>query len=209
MNQKVKAIIEVLVIVIVFIIITYLVQTNLEFFENIIKKNIYGILVYLLIVVIAMVVAPISAIPLIPLMANIWGWKVTGVLNIVGWTIGAIIIFFLTRKYGVKIVRYIVSLKRIHSLEKKISEKNVFLTVLLLRMIIPVDILSYALGLFSKIRFWPYTIATVIGIIPGAFILSYVGTIGILFQIVIFLTLGIIILTAWIVKEKHTPQSRQ
>jgi len=36
----------------------------------------------------------------------------------------------------------------------------------LLRMVLPVDILSYALGLFSNISFIRYMLATIIGVTP-------------------------------------------
>lgn len=69
-------------------------------------------------------------------------------------------------------------------------------------MIIPADILSYVLGLFSKIKFWPYFFATIIGMIPAAFLLSYLGSVKPLFQLIIFLIVGIIFLLWWIFHEK-------
>lgn len=204
MNKKLNSLVEILIILIAFVIITYFVQKNILFFEGLIQRNFYGILIYLLVIILAMVVAPISSIPLIPLMSNTWGWKITGVVSIIGWTIGAIIVFWLCRKYGVKIVGKLISLEGIRSFEKKIPEENLFYTVLLLRMVIPVDILSYFLGLFSKIKFWPYTIATFIGIIPAAFLLSYVGSIKPLYQAMIFLIVGIIFIFGWIIQEKRS-----
>jgi len=203
MNSKLKALMELLIIILIFIIITYIVQTNINFFENLIGKNIYGILFYLIAIIIAMVVAPISSIPLIPLMSNIWGWQLTGIISIIGWTIGAIIVFIICRRYGVDIIKKLIPLNDIYAIEKKIPQENLFWVVLFLRMIIPVDILSYALGLFSKIKFWPYTITTFIGIIPAAFLLAYVGSVKPIQQIIIFLIAGIILLGVWIINEKR------
>ncbi len=203
MNPKIKSLIEISFIILIFVVLTYLVQTNIDFFEGLINKSIGGILIYISIIIIAIVVAPISSIPLIPLVSNIWGWKLAGAVSVIGWTLGSIIAFLLARKYGVKIVKRLIPLSQIHHIEDKIPEKNLFLSVLFLRMIIPVDILSYALGLFSKIKFWPYVIATFIGVIPVTFLLAYVGTINPLFQLIVFLIVGIILLTGWIVKEKQ------
>ena len=50
-----------------------------------------------------------------------------------------------------------------------------FMSVVLLRMVLPVDVLSYALGFFSDISLWRYTTATIIGIAPFAFIFAYAG----------------------------------
>jgi len=202
MNSKIKSLIEILIIISVFIFLTYLVQSNIAFFENLIGKTFLGILTYILIIVIAIVVAPISSIPLIPLVSAVWGWKLAGLITIVGWTLGSIVAFLLARRYGVRIVRGLIPLEKIYYIENKIPEENLFLAVIFLRMIIPVDILSYVLGLFSKIKFLPYVIATVVGIIPAVFILIYIGTIDFIVQLFILLVVGIIVLSGWIVKEK-------
>jgi uncharacterized membrane protein YdjX (TVP38/TMEM64 family) len=208
MNSKLKALIELLVISLIFIVLTYFVQTNLNFFKNLIGKNIYGILIYLLIIIIAIVIAPISSIPLIPLVSNIWGWKLAAAISIIGWTLGSIIAFLLARKYGVKIVKRLIPLKQIYFIESKIPEGNLFFAVIFLRMIIPVDILSYALGLFTKIKFWPYALATFIGVIPVTLILAYVGTINPLFQLIVFLIVGIIILIGLFINKKVKNKSK-
>jgi uncharacterized membrane protein YdjX (TVP38/TMEM64 family) len=184
MNSKIKAILSILGFIIFFIFFSYLVQTNINFLKTLINENILGLVIYFLIIILAIVIAPISSIPLIPLVSNIWGWLITALVSIIGWTIGSMIAFLLARKYGVKIVNKIISLKSIQRIEKKMPEDHLFLSVILLRMIIPVDILSYALGLFSKIKFWSYSIATFIGVIPVTFLLSYSGTISFIYQII-------------------------
>lgn len=202
MNSKIKAILELFVILLIFVFISYLVQSNLYFFQNLIGKNILtGIIIYFFIVILAIVVAPIASTPLIPVISNLWGWQLAVVVSVISWTIGSVIVFILCRKYGVKIVRRLVSLKEIHKFEKKIPEENLFLSTVFLRMIIPVDILSYALGLFSKIKFWQYTIATFIGIIPFTILLSYLGTIPFIYQIIILLITLIIILSGLIIQQ--------
>jgi uncharacterized membrane protein YdjX (TVP38/TMEM64 family) len=40
-------------------------------------------------------------------------------------------------------------------------------------MVIPVDILSYVVGLLTNMSLWKYTLATIIGITPFSFIFSY------------------------------------
>ena len=201
MNPKIKSIVEIILIIFVFIVFTYFVQTNVEFFEELIGKSLAGILIYILIIIVAIVVAPISSISLIPLVSNIWGWQLAGIINVVGWTLGSVVVFFLTRRYGVEIIKRLISIKQIYYFENKIPKENLFLVVFLLRMVVPVDILSYALGLFSKIKFWPFVFTTVLGIIPGAFALAYVGTINLLFQVIIFLIVGIVVLVGLIMRE--------
>jgi len=71
-------------------------------------------------------------------------------------------------------------------LEKKIPKENLFLGIIFLRMVIPVDILSYALGLFSKIKTRDYLLATIIGVSPFAFIFAYLGRMPFYYQIFVF-----------------------
>ena len=42
-------------------------------------------------------------------------------------------------------------------------------------MIIPMDVISYVLGLFSDMSWSTYALATALGLTPSAFILAYIG----------------------------------
>ena len=48
---------------------------------------------------------------------------------------------------------------------------------------IPVDLLSYALGIFGVLDWRNYTLATIIGIVPFAFIFAYLGTLPVSYQL--------------------------
>ena len=61
-------------------------------------------------------------------------------------------------------------------------------------MVLPVDILSYALGLFTTIKTWKYILATFIGVIPFAFIFSYAGMVNIYYQIGAFVLAALVLL---------------
>jgi len=71
---------------------------------------------------------------------------------------------------------HFVSLERIATYEKKIPQNIEFIAIVFLRMVLPVDVLSYALGFFSTISFARYMAATVIGITPFAVIFAYGGS---------------------------------
>ena len=138
--------------------------------------------------------------PLIPIASNIFGWVLTAILSIIGWTIGALVAFELSRKYGVFLVKKFISLKQIEKYEKLIPEKNIFWGIVFLRIAVPVDILSYVLGLFSHIKFRTYAIATLIGISPAAFIFAYAGTLELRIQIITFLIAMMILSIGYLVK---------
>ena len=202
LKQKSRAFIEILVIIILFILSSYIIQTNIEFFEYFMNNKLLGMAVYLIITIIAIVIAPVSTMALLPLAANLWGTVITAILSIVGWTIGSLIAFVLARKYGVPLVKKFVSLEKINKIEKMIPKKNLFWSIVFLRITIPVDILSYALGLFSKIKTLPYLLATIIGTIPFAFIYSYLGKMPFYYQIMAVILAGIVILIGILIRKK-------
>ena len=192
MNPKLKSLLEILAIILLFALSSYLVRQNIDFLKSVIGND-FGIFFYILIAIFAVVVAPISMMPLIPLASNIFGWLSAAVFSIVGWTIGSFIVFFISRKYGVPLIKKFVSLEKLEKLENKIPKENLFLDLILLRMIIPVDILSYAISLFTKINFRTYALTTIIGIIPFAFVFSYLGTIPVIYQIIGFVLIGFVV----------------
>ena len=201
LSEKTKAFFGLLIIIGLFVLSSYLVRTNIEFVQSLIKNNFLGMMVYILITIIAVVIAPISMMPLIPIASNLWGWLNAGLINLIGWTLGSFIVFFICRKYGVDLIKKFVSLKSINKFESKIPKENLFVDILLLRMIFPIDILSYILGLFSKVNFKIYSTATIIGLIPLAFIFSYLGTVKTLYQIIGILIIVLIITTIHIIRE--------
>jgi len=142
---------------------------------------------YVLMIIFAIVVAPFSTVPLIPLASHLWGWTIAGMLSIVGWVIGAQIAFILARWFGKPFVERIFPLKKLHTFENNFSDKNLFWTVALLRIIVPVDILSYAIGLFSEMNSTPFFFATLIGVTPFAFIFAYAGTLPVRLQLLVLI----------------------
>jgi len=201
---KIKSFIEIVLIIAIFIFFSYLVQSNLDFIEQIMRGDILGIVIYILVGILAMVFAPISTLPLLPIASNMWGWFFAGILTWISWIIGSIFSFILARTYGVLMIGKIIPLNKMARFEKMIPKKALFLDVLFLRMIIPADILSYFLGLFTNIDFKKYLLATLIGLIPVVFLLTYVGNLPFYYQIVLFLVVCIAIVTGGIIRViKH------
>jgi uncharacterized membrane protein YdjX (TVP38/TMEM64 family) len=50
-----------------------------------------------------------------------------------------------------------------------------FSSVVVLRLVVPMDVISYVLGLFAEMTWPSYGLATALGLIPSAFILTYIG----------------------------------
>lgn len=180
----------VFVLISIFILLSYLVQTNFEFFENMIVGNSLGLIVYMLLNVIGIVVAPVTVIPLIVVVAGIWGPVVAGFSTLIAWVFGSVIAFLIARKFGVPVARRFVSLDKLYKLEDRFSILGSFWGIVFLRMVVPIEVLSYGLGLFSRIGFWKYTFASVLGLIPVSFAFAYLGMIPFVYQVI----LGLVIL---------------
>ncbi len=97
-------------------------------------------------------------------------------LDIIGAGSGAVLAFLVARYLGREKIERFVKGKKIERFDKSIK-KNGFMVVLYLRLIplIPFDSINYSLGL-SSIKLKPYMAATYLGIIPGAFVLNYIGS---------------------------------
>ncbi len=145
-----------------------------------------GIVIYIAITIASVIVPPFSSAPLIPLAANTWGFLGAAIFSVAGWVLGSMAAFFIARIYGVPLVSKIVALEKIYKIQKFVSPRHIFWSVVILRMVVPVDILSYALGLFSVIGWKKYTLATALGVTPFAFVFAYAGTLPWRYQLVAF-----------------------
>ncbi|MDP3971255.1 MAG: VTT domain-containing protein [bacterium] len=201
-KEKIKSIAQLVFIVGLFLLLSFLIQNNIEFVKQYLDIGFLGMVIFVIIVALSIILAPISSTPLFPLGASLWGWVATGFLGTIGWTIGAVVAFLLARKYGVTFVQKMLPLKTLKKWEKRIPEKHLFWTVLLLRMFIPIDGVSYVIGLFSKMKFKPYFIATVIGLIPSTFFTAYIGSISFVTQVAL-ITLGVLLLGVGLVIAKY------
>ena len=193
-----------LLVAILFLLSAYISTTYIEVIENFIGANhTWGVLAYMSCATLATVVAPVSATPLIPVASSLWGPFWAGVYSIIGWTIGAVLAFWIARRYGYKFVAKIVKLKKIQEYATHVPRKNLFWTVVFMRMLLPVDILSYALGLFSDMKLHRYIYATIIGITPFAFVFSYMTHVSVLLQILILMCIGIFVITGYLHIRKN------
>ncbi|AIF50950.1 TVP38/TMEM64 family protein [Pelosinus sp. UFO1] len=95
---------------------------------------------------------------------------------VLGGVMGACLCFTIARLLGRdKMQKYIGKFSQLQLFESQIAQ-NGFRTMLIMRIvpIFPYDPVSYLAGL-SKIRFWDYTAATALGMIPGAFAYNVLG----------------------------------
>ena len=200
-KEKLRSFLQLFFLLFVFVAVSFIVRKNLSFFEGFIDYSLLGVLIFIFLDILSIVLAPITSLPLIPLMSSLFGWFFTWVISVFSWTIGALIAFYLARSYGAPLISRLISLKSLRKLEKQIPQENEFWTILFLRIIIPVDILSYALGLFSKVSFTKYALATFIGVMPVTLVLSYAGSVSFKVQLILFGLFCLFIFIVLMIKE--------
>lgn len=201
LNPEMKFAFAAIALGLIFIIISYVAHENTEFLENYIKDDFRGVLFYLAILIVSAIIAPVDVLFLMPIATSTWGWKLAGLYSLIGWTLGSAVVFFLTRRFGVPLIRKHSLLQKIYRYEKMMPQKNLFFGIISLRIAIPIDLISYAIGLFTNIKFLPFFFATLIGFIPMAFFMAFLGSLPVLMQ-VLGLSFFVIVAYYSIVRKK-------
>lgn len=178
---------------------TYYFRSNIEPFRLFVEENpFWGLFLYLLIgIVDVIVISPGISLPLIPVAGRIWGSFPAAVLILTAWSAGSSLAFVLVRIYGLSFATKFISLQKLENFKRNISG-NLFWKIVLLRIVFPTDVFSYAFGLFTDISFGRYLAATVIGVAPSAVILAYAGKLPIYFEIATYL-IGAVVFV-WLVR---------
>lgn len=206
-RENYKQIFSFLLIAGLFVFASYLAQQNIEEVKSLITRGgAWSLVLYVLAGITATVFAPLTSIPLIPLVVQVWGVFLTSILSLVSWTIGSLGAFWVSRKFGESIVSKFESINRIREIASRVPEEKMFWYLIFLRTTIPVDILSYGLGIFTKISWRMFFLTTFIGIIPATFLFSYVGSLSLQLQIPLVLigTLVIIYFFNFHIKRTKT-----
>src|SRR5438477_7388274 len=138
------------------------------------EHTVQGVVVYIFLNVLDAVVAPGATLPLIPIAARVWGRVPAALVTTAGWTAGSLVAFYIARRWGSPIVKRLTSMKRVKRLRRYVP-RHPFWSVVLLRMIVPMDVISYVLGLFSDMTWRSYGLAKALGLTPSALILNYIG----------------------------------
>jgi len=133
-----------------------------------------GIMAFWAISALSAIISPFSSVPLVPIIAVIWGNTSTFFLLLLGWLSGSVISYFLGSSTGYVLAQKIFSPKKAGYYKQELSAQANFLTVLVFRLAMPTEIAGYALGAI-KYNFVKYLIATAIAETPFALIVVYSG----------------------------------
>jgi uncharacterized membrane protein YdjX (TVP38/TMEM64 family) len=169
-NLRIKEALAVLVTIAVFITINY--YSNFyadELIALFAGRGIEVVFLYILVIIISFIIPPINSVFLFPVMVVLYGSVIAVVASVIAWTGGGILTYYISRKYGKRIVTKFISEEKIEKFsgyEKRLSSKNKFLGLVGLHALLPGDILGYVLGLFITVPYFTYGLTLFIGNIP-------------------------------------------
>ena len=134
----------------------------------------------------AVLIPVLTNLPLVPLAVLAWGPGWTAVL-LLGWVAGAALSFVLGRHARTWVPRHFPSVGRHANIDRLIHPHHRLWSLVLLRMTFPVEVLSYALGLFSRsTTLTENAISTSLGGAPFAFLFALFPTLSTAGQLAVF-----------------------
>ena len=147
-----------------------------------------GIVVIVATSVVAVLLPMLTNLPLLPLAVLAYGPWWTALLLLLGWTGGAALSFWLGRHARDTILRHFPSVQRHADIDRMIHRHHRITSLVVLRMTFPVDVLSYALGLFSRsTTLAENVVSTAIGAAPFALLFAWFPALSAGAQVAVFL----------------------
>lgn len=176
MNNKLKKIL-IIILILAFVVITNkYIGNNVDIYT--IKEYIktFGVLAPLIYIVMFSLV-PLTFFPdsVLAISAGlIFGFSKGYIYTTIGALIGASIAFFIARYLGKEIIKKRSS-DKLEKIERLI-EKNGFYIIFLLRLIplFPFDVISYGAGI-TNVKYKDFILATLFGTIPGIAVFTNIG----------------------------------
>lgn len=182
-----------------FVVVTYFANAHQAVLQSFVENSpAAGVFIYLVLGMFDAVIAPGSTLPLVPVAGKLWGALGGGLLTIGGWVWGSTVAFWLARRFGEPVVKHLASEKKIETVKTYIPE-NLFWGVVLIRLVLPLDVTSYALGLFTTIGYGEYIAATIVGVAPGAFLLASLGSLPAAYEVLIYA--ASVVLFIWFIQR--------
>lgn len=125
----------------------------------------------------AIVVSPIPSGPIALVAGAVYGPVPGAVYVVIGAEAGAIIAFWIARLFGYEFVRRWSRMGPLLERLRKSRSQNWLMAIVFVSRLVPFisfDAVSYAAGL-TPLAFWRFAMATLLGVIPISFLLTYFG----------------------------------
>lgn len=166
-----------------------------------------GVAIFFATTALAVVVPLFSNLPLVPFAVLLWGPWGTALIIVAGWVAGAAISFDLARRASPLLLRRFPKVTRYARIDRLVHPRHHLMSLLILRMTFPADILSYVLGLFShKTTRFENALSTAIGGAPFALLFAFFPALPLTQQaLVVLVSAGAFaVYTLWVVRSHQS-----
>jgi len=173
--------------------------------EVVSANSVAGVVVFVVTSIVAVLVPLLTNLPLVPIAVLAWGPWWTALMLLSGWVVGATLSFALGRHARGWIVRHLPSVTRHADIDRLIHPRHRMGSLIMLRMTFPVDVLSYALGLFSPATSAAdVAVSSAVGAAPFALLFAFVPALSTPMQLIVFgaSTAVFAIYAAWLLRRR-------
>ncbi|HEY6211882.1 MAG TPA: VTT domain-containing protein [Vicinamibacterales bacterium] len=186
----------------VLVAATYFARAHADPLKHFIDRHAFwGVFLYVTLNILDALLLPGATLPLIPVAVRAWGRVPAALVTTAGWTAGSLLAFLIARRWGSPIVRKLTSMERLRRMRRYIPQ-DLFVSIALLRLVMPMDVISYVLGLFTDISWSKYVAATALGLTPPAFVLAYLGKLPRAYDL-IAIGVGVVVAIGWIMAVRR------
>jgi uncharacterized membrane protein YdjX (TVP38/TMEM64 family) len=134
-----------------------------------------GPLVYMGLLTLSVVISPLPSAPLAMVAGAIWGSVLAGVYSVIGGFLGGLIAYFIGYSWGRSAVKALTGKAIYFSARRGEVFLGWMIFVTRLLPILSFDLISYGAGI-TGLSFPIYAVATLLGMIPSTFLLTYLGS---------------------------------
>ena len=138
------------------------------------ERAVLGVSIFVLFAALSAMLAFVSSAVIVPVGVYVWGKAVSMLLLWIGWILGGVCAYSISRYFGRPVVKGLRSGPLLERYENRISRQAPFGLVLLLQLALPSEVPGYLLGL-ARYHFWKYLGALALAELPYAVATIYLG----------------------------------
>jgi len=138
------------------------------------ERAVLGVVVFVVFAALSAMLAFVSSAVIVPVGVYVWGKAASMLLLWVGWILGGVTAYTLSRYFGRAVVQVLLPQPLIERYENLIPRRAPFGFVLLLQLALPSEVPGYLLGLM-RYHFWRYIAAVALAELPYAVATVYLG----------------------------------
>jgi uncharacterized membrane protein YdjX (TVP38/TMEM64 family) len=138
------------------------------------SRPVLGLAIFVLFAALSAMLAFVSSAVIVPVGVYVWGKAGCMFLLWLGWILGGLCSYALSRYLGRRVVNVLGSQTALERYETSISRRAPFALVLLFQMAVPSEVPGYLLGL-ARYHFWKYLAALALSELIYAVATTYLG----------------------------------